>query len=98
MHKVLTSVLLERQSQYTTTISQDERLLDDDEIKGRYRMAIEVRLGEKSIIAEALAYLKKGREQFLNRPHKGFLAKVNAQNRRREKSETAIPQRKRRKR
>ena len=98
MHKVLTSVFLERQSQYTTTISQDERLLDDDGIKGRYRMAIEVRLGEKSIIAEALAYLKKGREQFLNRPRKGFLAKVNAQNRRREKSETAIPQRKRGKR
>lgn len=38
---------------WENTISQDEELLQKDDIKGRLRMAIEVRLGEKKLLNEA---------------------------------------------
>lgn len=57
--RILKDLLLERQSQYMTTIAEDNLLLRNDDVKGRIRMAVEVRLGEKTIISEALARLKR---------------------------------------
>ena len=50
---VLKKIISLRQSAYSTTIAEDHALLKDKAIKGRHRMAIEVRLGEKEILAMA---------------------------------------------
>ncbi|KAL2038519.1 hypothetical protein N7G274_008858 [Stereocaulon virgatum] len=50
---VLRKVISLRQSAYRTTIAEDITLLDDADLQGRRRMAIEVRLGEKEILAKA---------------------------------------------
>lgn len=54
---VLSKALLNRQGEYSTTIAQDISLLQTLGIQGRYRAAIEVRLGEKEIISAASQYL-----------------------------------------
>ena len=58
IRKILREVLHDRQTQYPTSLMNDVKLLQDKSIKGRHRMAIEVRLGEKRILAEALAHLE----------------------------------------
>jgi len=55
--RVLSKALLNRQDEYNTTIAQDNILLQNPEIQGRHRIAIEVRLGEKEIIAATSQYL-----------------------------------------
>ncbi|KAI9149570.1 Ribosomal lysine N-methyltransferase [Paramyrothecium foliicola] len=40
-------------SRYSTSIAEDELLLQRPDLSGRYRMAIEVRLGEKRLLREA---------------------------------------------
>ena len=55
--RVLGKALLNRQNEYSTSIAQDHILLQNPEIHGRHRMAIEIRLGEKEIIAAASHYL-----------------------------------------
>lgn len=50
---VLRKVISLRQSAYRTTIAEDAILLEDGDLQGRRRMAIEVRLGEKEILAKA---------------------------------------------
>ena len=52
----LKSIVILRQSAYTTTIAEDHNLLEIGSTKGRYRMATEVRLGEKEILALAAAH------------------------------------------
>ena len=48
---VLRKIISSRQSAYKTTIAEDAALLEDATVQGRRRMAIEVRLGEKEILA-----------------------------------------------
>lgn len=52
--QLLTQVLTERRNDYKTTIAEDVALLRDNALPKRHSMAIEVRLGEKEIIATAL--------------------------------------------
>lgn len=56
---VLRKVLIKRRASYGTSIAEDVALLQDESIKGRTRMAVEVRLGEKEILAAALDSVEK---------------------------------------
>lgn len=55
---LLTHVLKERLFDYKTTIGEDVRLLQDKTLPKRRRLAVEVRLAEKEIIAAALETLQ----------------------------------------
>lgn len=59
MGLALKEILLERIKAYKTTMAEDAALLSNDKLPGRLRMAIEVRLGEKEILAQALAGLQR---------------------------------------
>ena len=50
---ILKEIISHRQKAYRTTLVEDVALLEDLTIQGRQRMAIEVRLGEKEILAMA---------------------------------------------
>ena len=50
---ILKEIISHRQKAYRTTLAEDVALLEDLTIQGRQRMAIEVRLGEKEILAMA---------------------------------------------
>ena len=67
--KVLSKALADRQSEYTTSIVEDIGLLRNSKVDKRHRMAIEVRLGEKMIIANALSYLTRKRDSLYANPH-----------------------------
>ena len=56
---VLRDIILSRKSAYKTTIAEDAALLENAEVQGRRRMAIEVRLGEKEILAMAADEVEK---------------------------------------
>ena len=56
---VLRKIISSRQSAYKTTIAEDAALLGDATVQGRQRMAIEVRLGEKEILALASEEIEK---------------------------------------
>lgn len=56
---VLRKIISSRQSAYKTTIAEDAALLGDATVQGRRRMAIEVRLGEKEILALASEEIEK---------------------------------------
>ena len=58
MGLALKDILLERFKAYKTTMAEDAALLSNDKQPKRRRMAIEVRLGEKEILAQALASLQ----------------------------------------
>lgn len=47
------TIVTKRQSDYLTTIAEDDNLLRDSQLSARHRMAVEVRLGEKEILALA---------------------------------------------
>jgi len=66
--RVLSKALLNRQGEYSTEIAQDISLLQDPEIQGRHRAAIEVRLGEKEIISAASQYLAQKTTAFSLEP------------------------------
>ena len=51
---VLKQIILRRRNEYSTSLAEDSVLLQDNAVQGRRRMAIEVRLGEKEILASAL--------------------------------------------
>ena len=55
--KLLRSVLGNRQRDYSTTIAEDLELLESTTLQPRQSMAIQVRLGEKEILAETSHYL-----------------------------------------
>lgn len=55
---VLTQVLSEKLAAYPTSVEEDQTLLEKSDISHRHRMAIQVRLGEKALLEEALAMLK----------------------------------------
>ncbi|KAJ4374346.1 Ribosomal lysine N-methyltransferase 4 [Neocucurbitaria cava] len=46
--------------QYPTRVEEDEELLQKDNLSKRHRMAIEVRLGEKNLLQEAIDLTSKG--------------------------------------
>ena len=56
---VLRKVIIKRQEEYCTSVAQDAMLLRNAELNARHRMAIEVRLGEKEILAATLQYLDR---------------------------------------
>lgn len=55
--EVMARAIPMRQSQYATTVQQDEELYRNPAVQGRHRMAVEVRLGEKYILQEALTFV-----------------------------------------
>ena len=55
---VLRAVLVDRQKDYATSIDEDRKILESD-LPVRMRLAIEVRLGEKMILHEALEYFRR---------------------------------------
>ena len=59
MGLALKEILLERFKAYKTTMAEDAVLLSNDKQPKRLRMAIEVRLGEKEILAQALDSLQR---------------------------------------
>lgn len=55
---IITQVLTGKLAEYPTSIQEDRAMLQKSGLTNRRRMAIEVRLGEKLVIEEALAMLK----------------------------------------
>lgn len=55
----LRKVIVTRQGDYATTVAEDQALLQDTSVGGRRRTAIEIRLGEKMILKEALEELER---------------------------------------
>lgn len=56
---VLKEIVVQRRNRYGTSIAEDNALLRNNQVQGRFRMAIEVRLGEKEILADALAFIQQ---------------------------------------
>lgn len=54
---IVERALKARLVQYPTSIEYDEALLSRDDLAKRQRMAVEVRLGEKKLLQEALALI-----------------------------------------
>ena len=59
MKSALKEILLERLKSYSTTMADDQVALQDNNLTKRLFMAIEVRLGEKEIIAQCLDSLQR---------------------------------------
>lgn len=59
---VVNKVLRARLAQYPHSIEQDEQLLSRNDLTRRHRMAIQVRLGEKRLLQEALALVPNDEE------------------------------------
>ena len=57
--QVVKNIIMKRIEAYETTIAQDIQLLEDPSVQGRRRMAFEVRLGEKEILAMAVDEIDK---------------------------------------
>ena len=53
LKRVVVDVLSKRIGQYSTSIEEDEKILEDKVVNMRRRMAVEVRLGEKKILKKA---------------------------------------------
>ena len=60
--EVLRHVIRARQGEYSTTIAEDVQYLISDDLPLRRRQAIEVRLGEKQLLASAMDYLEQKRK------------------------------------
>lgn len=56
---VLGKAIRRRQTDYATSIAEDNVLLQDTEIQGRRRMAIGLGLGEKEILASSLEFINE---------------------------------------
>ena len=56
---VLKEVLAERQKDYATSIDEDRKILEQPDLRTRLRLAVDVRLGEKLILHEALEYFHR---------------------------------------
>ncbi|KAG9189920.1 N-lysine methyltransferase SETD6 [Alternaria panax] len=60
---VITKALTAKMARYPTSIEEDNKLLKGNDLEKRRRMAIEVRLGEKKLLHEAIALLQGGQEE-----------------------------------
>lgn len=58
LNAVITQVLTDKLAEYPSSIRDDRAILKKSDITNRHRMAIEVRLGEKVLLEEAIAMLK----------------------------------------
>jgi SET domain-containing protein 6 len=54
----ITQALMTKLEQYPTSIEEDKELLKKQDLAKRHRMAIEVRLGEKTLLQEAVALMQ----------------------------------------
>lgn len=63
---VITQVLADKLAEYPTSIREDRATLKKSDITNRHRMAIEVRLGEKVLLEEALAMFKSRNDVVAN--------------------------------
>jgi SET domain-containing protein 6 len=59
-HAAVTQALTAKLEQYPTSAQEDEALLKQNNLAKRHRMAIEVRLGEKLLLQEAIALMQGG--------------------------------------
>lgn len=59
---VVTKALTAKLAQYPTSMEEDEKLLESGNLEKRRRMAVEVRVGEKRLLQEALALLQGGQD------------------------------------
>ncbi|KAF1828859.1 SET domain-containing protein [Decorospora gaudefroyi] len=59
-HDVVARALRAKLREYPTTMEEDEALLLKDDLGKRHRMAVEVRLGEKILLREALGLVQRG--------------------------------------
>jgi SET domain-containing protein 6 len=57
-NSVVAKALADKMAEYPTTREEDEALLRKSDIANRHRMAVEVRLGEKMLLEEAIALVK----------------------------------------
>jgi SET domain-containing protein 6 len=55
LNAAVAKALTAKMGQYSTSIQQDKALLKKDSLAKRHRMAVEVRLGEKLLLQEAIA-------------------------------------------
>ncbi|KAF1923363.1 SET domain-containing protein RMS1 [Didymella exigua CBS 183.55] len=58
VNAVITEVVADKLAQYPTSIREDRAILKKSGITNRHRMAVEVRLGEKVLLEEALTMLR----------------------------------------
>lgn len=58
---VLEKALRTRLGQYPTSAEQDESLISKQDLSKRHRMAVQVRLGEKRLLQEALDLVRAGK-------------------------------------
>ncbi|KAI9796233.1 MAG: hypothetical protein M1835_004495 [Candelina submexicana] len=56
--EVLQSLVLKRQADYSTSVDEDKSMLQDPFIERRKKLAVQVRIGEKEILRQALAELR----------------------------------------
>ena len=59
---LLREIVIQRQRDYSTTVAEDIMLLQDNLTQGRQRVAVEIRLGEKEILASTLQYAERRAE------------------------------------
>ncbi|KAK5190149.1 Ribosomal lysine N-methyltransferase 4 [Exophiala xenobiotica] len=76
---VLSQILRRRLEQYPTSSEQDAVLLDDSRTKGRLRMAVDVRLGEKKILEEALTWTEGKMEKYKGVPEEASVPEPHGQ-------------------
>ncbi len=57
---IVAKALTAKLALYSTTLEEDEKLLKSSSLGKRHRMAIEVRVGEKRLLHEALDLLRGG--------------------------------------
>ena len=65
IHQGLKDIINQRLRSYKTTLAQDVQLLSNS-LPRRHRMAVEVRLGEKRVLASALAALSDKLGKFVS--------------------------------
>jgi len=80
VNAVIIKVLTDKLARYPTSIRDDRAMLKKSDITSRHRMAIEVRLGEKVLLEEALTMLKTrddaGADKGEERPSKKIKSKA----------------------
>ena len=62
-YETLKAIVNKRQAEYTTTIAEDVVILRNSNLRNRHRMAVEVRLGEKELLAAACEAVDKALEE-----------------------------------
>jgi SET domain-containing protein 6 len=58
-HAAISQALTTKLAQYPTSAQEDEALLQTGDLSKRHHMAVEVRLGEKILLQEAIAFMQE---------------------------------------